>query len=188
MSLAAKPAERATSRPLSKQRLRLWVRLLLARRAIEAELRERLRVQFEMTLPQFDVMAALARNDGGITMTELSRALMVSNGNVTGIIDRLVSRQLVARQAYAKDRRRFIVRLTSKGATRFDAIAKAHEEWVDELLSDFELSEAEAVLAKFESITRAVLNQSETGTEAADDAIESSVAVSKPRARAGTDR
>lgn len=173
MSLAAKPAARTALRPVSKQRLRLWVRLLLARRAIEAELRERLRVQFEMTLPQFDVMAALARNEGGMTMTELSQALMVSNGNVTGIVDRLVARQFVARKAYAKDRRRFIVRLTSKGAMRFGAIAKAHEEWVDELLSDFELDEAEAVLAKFEGVTAAILNQSKTDGEADDDFVQS---------------
>lgn len=156
MSLAAKPSAGAASRPVSKQRLRLWLRLLLARRAIEAELRERLRVQFEMTLPQFDVMAALARNDGGMTMTELSRALMVSNGNVTGIVERLVARQYVLQQASAKDRRRFNVRLTAKGATRFNDVAKAHEAWVDELLSDFKSNEAEALLTKFESLTQTI--------------------------------
>jgi DNA-binding MarR family transcriptional regulator len=159
MSLAAKSAAGAASRPVSKQRLRLWLRLLLARRAIEAELRERLRVQFEMTLPQFDVMAALARNDGGMTMTALSRALMVSNGNVTGIVERLVARRYVVQQASAKDRRRFIVRLTAKGAARFNDVAKAHEEWVDGLLSDFKSNEAEALLAKFENLTHAVSNE-----------------------------
>ena len=165
MALAAKPAARAASRPVSKQRLRLWLRLLLARRAIEAELRERLRVQFAITLPQFDVMAALARKDDGITMTELSRALMVSNGNVTGIIDRLTSRQYVARQASAKDRRRFIVRLTPKGAAQFSVIAKAHEEWVDELLSGFKPSEAETVVAKFENLTHEILNHGQKDDE-----------------------
>ena len=89
----------------SKQRLRLWLRLLRAARAIEAELRERLRDEFDMTLPQFDVMAALARKGAGMTMTELSRLLMVSNGNVTGIIDRLVAERLVVRQAHDDDRR-----------------------------------------------------------------------------------
>jgi DNA-binding MarR family transcriptional regulator len=163
MSLAAKPAAGAASRPVSKQRLRLWLRLLLARRAIEAELRERLRVQFEMTLPQFDVMAALARQesqkDGGMTMTELSRALMVSNGNVTGIVERLVARQYVLQQASAKDRRRFNVRLTAKGAARFNDVAKAHEAWVDELLSDFKSTEAEALLTKFEGLTQTISSE-----------------------------
>ena len=109
-----------------------------ATRAIEAELRERLRVQFAITLPQFDVMAALARAESGMTMTELSRKLMVSNGNVTGIIDRLVAERLVLRQAPAEDRRSFVVRLTPKGAAQFAVVAKAHEEWVDKLLSDFD--------------------------------------------------
>ena len=93
--------------------------MLRTARAIEAELRERLRVKFATTLPQFDVMAALARKSTGMTMTELSRFLMVSNGNVTGIIDRLVADKLVLRQAPAEDRRAIIVRLTPKGASQF---------------------------------------------------------------------
>jgi DNA-binding MarR family transcriptional regulator len=129
---------RSAGRPASKQRLRLWIRLLRTARAIEAELRERLRVQFATTLPQFDVMAALARKSAGMTMTELSRFLMVSNGNVTGIIDRLVADKLVLRQAPAEDRRAIVVRLTPKGVAQFAQIAKAHEGWVDALLSDFE--------------------------------------------------
>ena len=76
--------------------------MLRTARAIEAELRERLRVEFATTLPQFDVMAALARTRAGMTMTELSRFLMVSNGNVTGIIDRLVTEKLVLRKAPAE--------------------------------------------------------------------------------------
>ena len=89
----------AAPRPLSKQRLRLWLRLLRAARGIEGELRERLRKEYAITMPQFDVMAALARKQGGMNMTELSRMLMVSNGNVTGIIDRLAAEKLVLRQA-----------------------------------------------------------------------------------------
>jgi NAD(P)-dependent dehydrogenase (short-subunit alcohol dehydrogenase family)/DNA-binding MarR family transcriptional regulator len=125
MSVANKPRERtAAARPPSKQRLRLWLRLLRSSRAIEARLRERLRTKFAITLPQFDVMATLARYENGITMTELSRHLMVSNGNVTGIIDRLAAEKLVLRQAPATDRRSYIVRLTPKGVVQFSAIAK----------------------------------------------------------------
>ena len=79
MRIAIKAKPRQTMQPLSKQRLRLWIRILRAARAIEAEVRERLRVQYEVTLPQFDVMAALERKPDGMTMTELSRFLMVSN-------------------------------------------------------------------------------------------------------------
>lgn len=136
----------AAGRPLSKQRLRLWLRLLRAARAIEGELRERLRKEYAITLPQFDVMAALARRQDGMNMTELSRMLMVSNGNVTGIIDRLAGEKLVLRQAPANDRRSFIVRLTPKGASQFAVVAKAHESWVDELLAGFDAAEADHLI------------------------------------------
>jgi DNA-binding MarR family transcriptional regulator len=139
-------------RPDSKQRLRLWIGLLRTARAIEAELRERLRVEFATTLPQFDVMAALAREPSGMTMTELSRFLMVSNGNVTGIIDRLVADRLVSRAAPAEDRRAFIVRLTPKGAAQFARIAKAHEGWVDTLLSEFGSKETDAMIRRLDGL------------------------------------
>jgi DNA-binding MarR family transcriptional regulator len=164
MTLAAKPRERAGARPISKQRLRLWLRLLRAARAIEGELREKLRKEFAITLPQFDVMAALARRDGGketgkeagMNMTELSRMLMVSNGNVTGIIDRLAAEKLVQRQAPASDRRSFIVRLTPKGAAQFAVIAKAHEGWVDDLLAGFDAAEAEILIEQLGDLASSV--------------------------------
>ena len=145
-------------RPISKQRLRLWMRLLRAARTIEADLRERLRKEFAITLPQFDVMAALARHEDGINMTELSRMLMVSNGNVTGIIDRLAAEKLVLRQAPASDRRSFIVRLTPKGAAQFAVIAKAHEGWIDELLAGFDAAEAEALIGQLGGLAKGVRN------------------------------
>lgn len=154
-------AAKAKTRPqhtLSKQRLRLWLRLLRATRAIEGELRERLRVQFAITLPQFDVMAALSRVENGMTMTELSRTLIVSNGNVTGIIDRLAADRLVARQPGADDRRSFVVRLTPKGAAHFATIARAHQEWVDKILSDFDADEAEAVIAHLDGLPARIRN------------------------------
>lgn len=140
------PKLKAPPRPISKQRLRLWLRLLRAARLIESELRERLRKEFAITLPQFDVMAALARKEQGMSMTELSRMLMVSNGNVTGIIDRLAAEKLVLRQAPANDRRSFIVRLTPKGAAQFAIVAKAHESWVDELLAQFDAVQTEDLI------------------------------------------
>ncbi len=145
-------------RPASKQRLRLWIRLLRTARAIEAELRQRLRVECATTLPQFDVMAALARKSTGMTMTELSRFLMVSNGNVTGIIDRLVADKLVLRKAPAEDRRAIIVRLTPKGATQFAQIAKAHESWVDKLLTEFDRAELEAMIQHLDGLASRIRN------------------------------
>ena len=95
----------------NKQKLRLWLRLLRVTHGIEVELRRRFAAAFATTLPKFDVMAALARAKTGMNMTELSRQLMVSNGNVTGIIDRLVAEGMVERLAQVGDRRATFVRL-----------------------------------------------------------------------------
>ena len=138
---------RPKSEPVAKQKLRLWLRLLRASRAIEVELRERLRVAFGVTLPKFDVMAALDRKRVGMTMTELSRFLMVSNGNVTGIVDRLVSEGMVVRLAHVGVRRATFVRLTPKGAQQFQVMAKAHEAWVNEILAGISSSDTEALIA-----------------------------------------
>ena len=158
MTAAVKARVRNAAPPVSKQRLRLWLRLLRATRAIEAELRERLRMQFSVTLPQFDVMAALARKETGMSMTELSRMLMVSNGNVTGIIDRLVADRLVARQPAPDDRRSFLVRLTTKGQAEFAAVARAHQQWIDKMLSDFDGAEAEAIIQHLDGLGTRVRN------------------------------
>jgi DNA-binding MarR family transcriptional regulator len=130
----------------SKQKLRLWIRLLGASRNIEAVLRSRLRAAFGATLPQFDVMAALARKPVGMTMTELSRYLMVSNGNVTGIIDRLVADGFVVRLANAQDRRATVVRLTRRGSQAFRVMAEAHEVWVNEVLAGLDRDRCETMI------------------------------------------
>jgi len=126
----------------SKEKLRLWIRLLRASRIIEGELRERLAAEFDTTLPRFDVMAALHRTPDGMLMSDLSRFLLVSNGNVTGIIDRLVSEGLVQRSQRNGDRRTSIVQLTRTGKDTFRAMAAAHERWVGELLADVTKSDA----------------------------------------------
>lgn len=144
---AAPNASDSKSASSSKQRLRLWLRLLRTTRFVENELRERLRKDFDATLPRFDVLAALYRCQDGMTMTELSRFLMVSNGNVTGIVDRLVQEGLVVRVPDKNDRRATFVRLTPKGVTAFTEMAGAHEGWVDGLLSDIDAEEAAELIA-----------------------------------------
>ena len=139
----------------SKERLRLWIRLLRASRTIEAELRERLKKEFDTTLPRFDVMAALYRKPDGMLMSEISRFLMVSNGNVTGIVDRLVSDGLVARAQRNGDRRTSFISLTRKGRVLFADMAAAHESWVDELLGGLSVRDAEQMSAKLAASTDA---------------------------------
>ncbi|PWT87852.1 MAG: MarR family transcriptional regulator [Proteobacteria bacterium] len=130
-----------------KEKLRLWIRLLRASRTIEAALRERLANQFDTTLPRFDVLAALYRTPNGMLMSDLSRFLLVSNGNVTGIVDRLVTDGLVARAGRDGDRRISIVRLTATGRNSFRTMAAAHERWVGELLAGVSKSDAQRLTA-----------------------------------------
>ena len=114
--------------------LRLWLRLLACTNRVEAPLRTRLREQFRGSLPRFDLMAQLDRHPGGMKMRELSRRLMVTGGNVTGLTDRLVAEGLVERQDDPADRRACTVKLTAEGRRQFRAMAHAHEAWVRELL------------------------------------------------------
>ena len=114
--------------------LRLWLRLLTCSQLIERHVRSRLRSRFATTLPRFDLMAQLERHPAGLKMNELSRRLMVTGGNVTGIVDQLVREGLVERSADA-DRRAFRVRLTRTGERTFGEMARAHEQWIAELLA-----------------------------------------------------
>ena len=141
MSLAAAetpPAPDAESRVRADHHatLRLWLRLLTCTTMIEREIRVRLRERFATTLPRFDLMAQLERHPDGLRMGELSRRLMVTGGNVTGITDQLVAEGLVERRPIAADRRAYAVRLTAKGKRTFDAMATAHEAWVGDMLHD----------------------------------------------------
>lgn len=147
-------SHRTTEPPDSKQRLRLWLRLLRATRFLEGELRERLRVSYGVTLPRFDVLAALFRFEAGMTMTELSRLLMVSNGNVTGIVERLVKDGHVVRVPDQQDRRATLVRLTAKGRTFFEEMAETHEGWVDELLAAVSPADTDRLIALLEQLPR----------------------------------
>jgi DNA-binding MarR family transcriptional regulator len=142
------PAGRNTD---SKARLRLWIRLLRATRMVEAKTRERLKAQFNVTLPRFDVMAALYRKPDGMLMSEISRFLLVSNGNVTGIVDRLAADGFVARSQRDGDRRTSFVRLTAKGRAAFAEMSAAHESWIDTLLGDVTAREAEQLSTKLKS-------------------------------------
>ncbi|GAB5376353.1 MAG: MarR family transcriptional regulator [Acuticoccus sp.] len=115
--------------------LRLWLRLFATANLVEAELSRRLRAEFTMTLPRFDLMAQLDKAGEAVTLGELSRRLMVTNGNVTGLVDRLVDDGLVERRVRRADRRSATVRLTEAGETLFRDMAKAHRGWVAELFA-----------------------------------------------------
>jgi len=115
--------------------LRLWLRLLTCTQLIEKQVRNELREQFATTLPRFDLMSQLERSPDGMKMNELSRRMMVTGGNVTGITDQLVTEGLVERVDVAGDRRAWRVRLTARGRKLFNGMAQQHEAWICDAFS-----------------------------------------------------
>jgi DNA-binding MarR family transcriptional regulator len=141
-----------------KNELRLWLRLFTCTTLIEGEIRRRLRDEFEMTLPRFDLMAQLDKNPAGMKLGELSQRLMVSNGNITGLVDRLVASGLLDRQAAPNDRRAQLVKLTAEGRRAFRAMASSHENWIAEIFSDLAPSDI-ATLMRLLAKTKASARQ-----------------------------
>ena len=136
--------------------LRIWLRLLTCTQLIERAVRARLRDRFGTTLPRFDLMSQLWRYPGGLKMNELSRHLMVTGGNITGIVDPLEKDGLVERTAEPADRRAYRVRLTRAGRKAFAEMARTHEEWIVELLAGFsrrEHAEIYKLLGRLKQVT-----------------------------------
>lgn len=124
----------AATAAAARERLRLWLRLLAATNEMERALRRRLRDEFDTTLPRFDVMAALDAAEGGLSMSELSRRLMVTNGNTTVLVDALEKEGRVRRSVSPSDRRSYTVELTENGREAFGRMAAVHADWVCDLL------------------------------------------------------
>ncbi|MHC5652787.1 MarR family winged helix-turn-helix transcriptional regulator [Stappia sp. ICDLI1TA098] len=126
--------------------LRLWLRLLTCANLIETDIRSQLRAEFDVTLPRFDLMAQLERTQDGLTLGELSRRMMVSAGNVTGLVERLVQDGLVERRPAPGDRRSALVSLTAAGRASFEGMAHAHGDWIGEIFAGLEPADMEALM------------------------------------------
>jgi DNA-binding MarR family transcriptional regulator len=124
--------------PRSKPETRLWLRMLSTTKLISTEIRRRLRAEFGATLPQFDLMAQLYREEGGLRLGEISKRTMVTNGNITGLVERLEADGLVVRETPDGDRRVTVARLTQRGSATFAAMAAAHEGWLRDIMADVE--------------------------------------------------
>ena len=141
--------------------LRLWLRLLTCTTLIEGEVRRRLRDEFDVTLPRFDLMAQLDKAPNGMTLGELSQRMMVSNGNVTGLAERLVEQGLLDRRPSPNDRRAQIVSLTAEGRRAFRAMARTHEDWIAQIFAGLDAAEIDqlmALLAKTKASARKAMN------------------------------
>ncbi|PCG13116.1 MarR family transcriptional regulator [Sphingomonas adhaesiva] len=123
---------------------------------VEKRVRQRLVDDFDMTLPRFDVLSALDRSPEGLTMGELSELLLVSNGNITQIVARLIDDGLVLRLADGPDRRVIRVRLTDRGRATFAAAAERHEGWIDHMMRDLVDDEIESLLASLDSVRASI--------------------------------
>ncbi len=146
MTAPARTDRETIARADDHRALRIWLRLLTCTQLIEKRVRAGLREQFGTTLPRFDLMAQLERHPEGLKMNELSRMLMVTGGNVTAIVDQLEKEGLVERLDEPADRRAFRIRLTRAGEKTFTDMARAHEEWVVELLAGLSRREHEELL------------------------------------------
>ena len=144
-----------------KTELRLWLRLLTCTTLIENEVRRRLRDNFNITLPRFDLLAQLDRAPSGMTLGELSQRMMVSNGNITGLVDRLAEQGLIVRRPLPKDRRVQIVSLTPEGQRFFRTMARVNAKWIGDIFQSLAPGDIEALmplLAKTKASARKAMN------------------------------
>jgi len=116
-----------------------WVRLLKAHGLVLRELRRRIPEQ--LTLPQFDVVVQLHRRPEGMTSRELTRELLVTPGNVTGLVDRLSRMGLVQRRPVPGDRRAVRMVLTPRGRRVARRAIPRHRRDVEALLSSLSPSD-----------------------------------------------
>lgn len=158
--------EESASRPLDAEtkaleapgahraELRLWLRLLTCTNLIETRIRSKLRERFDVTLPRFDLMAQLDRAPEGMTLSDLSRRMMVTNGNVTHIVEKLTASGDIDRRTADHDRRVQVISLTPSGRAEFRRMARAHGDWVGDCFAGLEPQEIEALMALLGKLKR----------------------------------
>ena len=129
-----------------RDELRLWLRLLTCTTLIEGEIRKTLRDRFDVTLPRFDLMAQLDKVPEGMTLSDLSKRMMVSNGNLTGLVERLVESGHLDRRTSETDRRAQVISLTPLGRIEFRAMASEHEAWIAALFADLSRQDREDLM------------------------------------------
>jgi DNA-binding MarR family transcriptional regulator len=141
------------------QDLKLWLRMLSCTVRVENTIRSRLRTAFGITLPRFDLMAQLERHPEGLRMGELSKRMMVTGGNVTGIADQLEREELVVRVPDPQDGRAFMLKLTQRGRTAFAEMAAVHQGWVADLFGDMSPNDKATMIALLDTMKRQLNDQ-----------------------------
>jgi DNA-binding MarR family transcriptional regulator len=141
-----------------KQELRLWLRMLSTTKLISQEIRRRLRAEFGATLPQFDLLAQLDREPDGLRLGEISKRTMVTNGNITGLVERLEADGMLYRETPGDDRRVTVARLTDAGRRAFAEMAAVHETWLREMMADVDHSTFSVLTRNIDQIQMSVRN------------------------------
>jgi len=136
--------------------LRLWLRLFSVTRLIENDVRSKLQSQFDVTFPRFDILSQLYRVPDGLILGELSRRLMVSPGNITSVIRRLMEDGMIVRAQNPDDRRENIVQMTAEGRAAFAKMAQAHEAWIQDLTKDLSPADIRSLLALLQKLKTSV--------------------------------
>jgi DNA-binding MarR family transcriptional regulator len=147
-----------------KTELRLWLRLLTCTTLIENEVRRRLRDSFQITLPRFDLLAQLDRAPNGMTLGELSQRMMVSNGNITGLVERLADQGLIRRRPLPKDRRVQIVSLTAEGQRFFRTMARVNAKWVGDIFAGLPPEDIDTLMALLAKAKASARKATKNGT------------------------
>ncbi len=136
--------------------IRLWLRLLTCSTLVETEVRRRLREEFDFTLPRFDLLAQLDRAEQGMVLSELSRRMMVTAGNLTALVDRLADSGHVTRTPSARDRRAQVIALTPAGRAAFRRMADRHAVWIGDLFADVAPSDRDRLMAALGQLKQSV--------------------------------
>jgi len=152
----------------SRPELRLWLRLLTCTTMIEREIRRRLAERFQITLPRFDLLAQLDKSPEGMTLGEISKRMMVTNGNVTGLVARIAEQGFVERRRDATDGRAQRIVMTPEGHEQFARMAREHGAWVRELLAGLDPTERDVMMGLLAK-TKAGVARASVAREEAED-------------------
>ncbi|MEE8296041.1 MAG: MarR family transcriptional regulator [Sphingomonadales bacterium] len=149
----------------NREALRLWLHLITLTTVVEKKIRRNLKTKFETTLPRFDIMATLDRSGQKMTMGDLTSRLLVSKGNVTGVVASLVKQGLLKRERDKSDKRTHYLSLTNKGKREFSEQAKAHQGWINDYFSGQEMSELSAMVAQLSKLKETISQNQKRGVE-----------------------
>lgn len=132
---------------------RLMNRMTAISSQLTHELNYRMKQELELSLAKYEVLLAIDRSENGqVTMSNLSRKLLVSNANMTGMTSRLQIDGFVEKKALASDRRIFSVALTETGKRILQNAEIKHRIWVNELTAPLNAEEIGILNALFDKL------------------------------------